>query len=61
MAENYWKILLQTPASFLKKLAGVCSTSGYVLKKAGGMFLHFTFARFYRKNENHPSLPHYFV
>ncbi|WP_321518734.1 hypothetical protein [uncultured Bacteroides sp.] len=44
MAENYWKITLQTPASFFKKLAGVCSTSGYVLKKAGGMFLNCTFA-----------------
>nr|WP_321377549.1 hypothetical protein [uncultured Bacteroides sp.] len=38
MAENYWRIMLQTPACNFQKPAGVCSTSGYVFKKAGGMF-----------------------
>ena len=28
----------QTPACNFRKPAGVCSTSGYVFKKAGGMF-----------------------
>jgi len=28
----------QTPACNFQKPAGVCSTSGYVSKKAGGMF-----------------------
>jgi len=60
MVENHWRITRKTPASFQKKLAGVCSTSGYVLKKAGGIFLLCFFA-ILQKNENHPSLPHYFI
>jgi hypothetical protein len=46
MVEIYWRIMFQTPACFQKKQAGVCSTSGYVLKKAGEMFLHCIFADF---------------
>jgi hypothetical protein len=58
----------QTPACNFQKPAGVCSTSGYVFKKAGGMF--FTsyiciyssyFCVILQKKENHPSLPHFFL
>jgi hypothetical protein len=49
MAGNHWRIMLQTPACFFGKQAGVCSTSGYVSKKAGGMFLHRIFYKILRR------------
>jgi len=62
MVENHWRIngnsfwfgFLQTPACFQKKQAGVCSTSGYVFKKAGGMFFDLFFLKFYAKIKSYP-------